>query len=863
MTSQGGKPLLLSDIFEGKLHISDSLKEIIDFIKSFFNETPLEEWDSFQQFLIDPNNVDLVEDLLDISSIIRPHSNKYYHIIENLLPKQTKPPEVLHDKETDAFNSDRDIFFTDTEYIHFSYVPVISKKSILKEKFGFNGYSDFYEKYITTAYSVSDTQEKYEKYISPIRQDNIEELQAFFATPFSSFFNLEKMLEAAAYYGSVKCFKYILMNMEEINLSNSFIAAYAIAGGNTEIIHILDQKGLAFGSHELSTSIAYHRYSLTDWILLHNTNLELSLCACIVSHNYAAFFYMLESNNDIDINKPLDKYYSPLSVLCYDNYVNLEILKYFVDKGADPNTEKSTPLYSLCRQTKINLEALKYLLEIAHADANQEFFINESDGPDSSTALFALCFEKEINIEAIKLLLPYVKDVDKGYTYAEEDYLVGKTPLYALCDNPHINNEAIRLLVEQGANVNSKNYEYASQTGHLDLDYTPLFAAVRRNNLEGIKLLLDRGANVDGESNNCGNTYTPLLLECMKPSVNISILKLLIDHGANVNFMTDDYGDDITPLQMLLTKSKNKEAIQLLFEHIDSNNKIDTFHILNDLLCSCKELSIESLSFILENGLDVNGNDPKRPTPLYYVCSKWPINHDSIRYLIEKGADVNLNVGNQTSPIYAVCSGEDYIDREALQILIDNGAEIEVQGDNKYSPLCMVCNKRYIDHDLFNLFLGLGAKVNGLDGHETSPLYYVCAQNPVDIEIMNALIDHGANVNGLEKNKITPIYSLCSWSGDYEAMKILIEHGADVNRINEINQETPLYALCKNNVSHKSLKLLIEHGANVNSINGKKQETPLYALLNKWEVDKNAANFLIEHGANIYDLPSYLQNKLN
>ena len=50
-------------------------------------------------------------------------------------------------------------------------------------------------------------------------------------------------LEVSELFGSVKCFKYLMMSGESVDEN---ICKFAIAGGNNEIIHICEQNGLHF-----------------------------------------------------------------------------------------------------------------------------------------------------------------------------------------------------------------------------------------------------------------------------------------------------------------------------------------------------------------------------------------------------------------------------------------------------------------------------------------------------------------------------------------------------------------------------------------------------------------------------------------
>ena len=63
-----------------------------------------------------------------------------------------------------------------------------------------------------------------------------------------------------SFFGSVKCFKYAILNYE-YNLKN--VQKYAIAGGNSEIIHILENRGVSFDNC-FGVSSKFYRNDLCD-----------------------------------------------------------------------------------------------------------------------------------------------------------------------------------------------------------------------------------------------------------------------------------------------------------------------------------------------------------------------------------------------------------------------------------------------------------------------------------------------------------------------------------------------------------------------------------------------------------------------
>ena len=65
-------------------------------------------------------------------------------------------------------------------------------------------------------------------------------------------------IEVSALFGSIKSFKYLMMNGDKIN---EYTCKYAVSGGNLEIIHLCEQKGLQFEDCLFIFSL-YHRFAI-------------------------------------------------------------------------------------------------------------------------------------------------------------------------------------------------------------------------------------------------------------------------------------------------------------------------------------------------------------------------------------------------------------------------------------------------------------------------------------------------------------------------------------------------------------------------------------------------------------------------
>ena len=105
---------------------------------------------------------------------------------------------------------------------------------------------------------------------------------------------------------------------------------YSFAVGNQEIINILKENGHSFEEY-LKTSVKYHRYELTTWLLENYKCQPVPLHKCIQYYNFDAFLYFLEHGHSL---KKIDRfnrtYLHNASMIG-----NLSIVKYLIEKGAN------------------------------------------------------------------------------------------------------------------------------------------------------------------------------------------------------------------------------------------------------------------------------------------------------------------------------------------------------------------------------------------------------------------------------------------------------------------------------------------------------------------------------------------------
>lgn len=98
------------------------------------------------------------------------------------------------------------------------------------------------------------------------------------------------LIQYAAFFGSIQCFKYLYLLKASLQLKdrrNRPLIMFAIAGGNLEIVRILEQSGVSFRG-TLKIAMQFRRFDIFDWIIrthgdsINDIQYELNaiLCMC-------------------------------------------------------------------------------------------------------------------------------------------------------------------------------------------------------------------------------------------------------------------------------------------------------------------------------------------------------------------------------------------------------------------------------------------------------------------------------------------------------------------------------------------------------------------------------------------------------
>lgn len=294
------------------------------------------------------------------------------------------------------------------------------------------------------------------------------------------------LIHLAAFFGSIKCFKFLLLNGSNLQLrtdSNRRLAQYAVAGGNCEIVRICEQKRLDF-TRTLHVAAFFHQNQIINW-LKDNKNSSID-------------------ENDQNLGTPFHQ-----AIIGY----NVKMIYDSIQKdGIDPNildSKKRTPLHYAALNNSTN--SVKLLLSLKNVNPNIQ---------DCSSNSPFHCACKNSKKEIIDLFLHCSKvDINLTSRY-------GVAPLHILAEKDHFN--ALPILMEmKDLNVNCLD----------DKGRSPLHYAVLNENINVFKeLCLRKDVKVNIPDN---NGMTPLHLAVINGEIDV-INALLNSNEIDINAKNDN-----------------------------------------------------------------------------------------------------------------------------------------------------------------------------------------------------------------------------------------------------------------------------------------------------------------------------------
>ena len=338
-------------------------KDVNEIVKSLFNitkENSKSTIENIVNFLFENQNyLDFIVGVLSYYFTVRvKQRNIICELVSALFEKLSE----------DSINSLKTLLKYDNKvYELLNGGGVIKDESVNTENY--NNLLTIYQKDSLESIIMNDDIEKFQDFVSSHQSFDFKQKIDITSTPI---YNVEytktvSLLQFAAFYGSAQCFKYLFLLFDCIVTKS--ICKYAVAGGSTDIIQIIEQQGIQFVNC-LETGIKYHRYELCDYLLSKYQCEEVSLHECNLCYNIEAFLFFLTNcfaPDELDNDKC-----TPLHIAC--GCGNFPIVKFLIEKK-DINVEVKdgwgrTPLHLAAYRGSI--EPVKYLVENCHANIDAQ-----------------------------------------------------------------------------------------------------------------------------------------------------------------------------------------------------------------------------------------------------------------------------------------------------------------------------------------------------------------------------------------------------------------------------------------------------------------------------------------------------------
>lgn len=222
------------------------------------------------------------------------------------------------------------------------------------------------------------------------------------------------LISYAANYGSIKCFKFLLLNNADLNICDNdglYPEHFAIMGGNAEIIHLIEQRRFD-EKNALQLASLFSNDAVFEWLLnthrITVTQSEPTLYSvvhtCAIANNFTALQHAIALGGNINA-KGNDTLTPLMLAACFRSYETAKIL--ITNPGIDLS------LSSRHRQTALHVAAIVgdarivKLLGEAGADVNPKDINSWTPLHHAARENNVDCVEELLNMPFID---PYMKN---------------------------------------------------------------------------------------------------------------------------------------------------------------------------------------------------------------------------------------------------------------------------------------------------------------------------------------------------------------------------------------------------------------------------------------------------------------------
>ncbi|KAJ3439887.1 ankyrin repeat-containing protein [Anaeramoeba flamelloides] len=373
------------------------------------------------------------------------------------------------------------------------------------------------------------------------------------------------------------------------------------------------------------------------------------------------FEYLLKKG--IDINHKNNYQETAFHFYCSSklSQPTVEMIHFFGDNGADLykiNRKSENILNLLCSNNNLTIELLKYLV------LRKKFKLNAFKSYHTNPFM-QYCEYSTINIEILKYF------VKNGCSLYSRLYHVDST-LHNICLKNTLTIDIIKFYLENKFDINFKSCIlinlFKNRRYEIDLN---LF-----------QFLVDNNLNIKKRDSHGKRPLNYYLEHCKKP--RIEIIKFFIDNKISkhsrdrtgrtflyylcTNKIRPNYTLDIKLINYFL-----KLGVDI--NHQDTN-KDTIFHYI----CKNNLLNVEIFNYFLENEANINVKNKLETIPFHYFCQNNRKYSKLFDLFLQNGTNINQKNSHGKTPLHYLCSylpptfSEPSV--ELLQFFITNGAKI-------------------------------------------------------------------------------------------------------------------------------------------------------------------------------------------
>ncbi|KAK8896834.1 hypothetical protein M9Y10_014758 [Tritrichomonas musculus] len=224
------------------------------------------------------------------------------------------------------------------------------------------------------------------------------------STIINDFYRMPNLIEYSAFFGSVNIFKFLILNGAHIT---SRVSQFAVAGGNYEIIHILEEKEISF-EKTMYFALRFHRNEVANYLNeKHGIQFTTVMFqTCVLYYNVEELVELFSTIEDFDINAK-DHGMTIFMFAAENGYFDL-VRWISMIKGIDINASNEVNVFKkksfwnalLLAVENDHAEIVRFLVSLEGIDVNAQDY-------QKDTALHLAVSSQKVEI--VKILLSYPK----------------------------------------------------------------------------------------------------------------------------------------------------------------------------------------------------------------------------------------------------------------------------------------------------------------------------------------------------------------------------------------------------------------------------------------------------------------------